>query len=144
MTKTPLLAAAAILTTQLFVDAAPKEFDGLAPAQVFERLEAAIVSEPATRLRRFVGVRIEFKGADGLGSAPAHVPIRDSETVYHVYLTPSEIRELPPKRLAADFTPSGPIPYGLHVLGTVRAVNKRKKIVEVQSISTKRINLNTQ
>jgi hypothetical protein len=141
MNKAFFLSVAAILTVQLPTYAAPKEFDGLTPAEVFERLEKAIAAEPAARLRRFVGLRIEFEGEDGLGTTPVHVGIRGSGTVCQVYLMPAEIKEFPPNRqnnVLSAFTPSGPIHPGIRVVGTVRSVNKQRKVVEVQSISTKR------
>jgi hypothetical protein len=123
---------------------APKEFDGLTPAQVFERLEGAIAAEPAARLRRFIGQRVEFEGDDGLGSTPANVRVRVSGINCQVYLSQAEIKEFPPTRQYNTFSPSGPLYPGFRVVGTVRLINKQKKIVEIQSISTKRIFFNTQ
>jgi hypothetical protein len=88
---------------------APKEFDGLTPAQVFERLEGAIAAEPAARLRRFIGQRVEFEGDDGLGSTPANVRVRVSGINCQVYLSQAEIKEFPPTRQYNTFSPSGPL-----------------------------------
>jgi hypothetical protein len=117
---------------------------GLTPAQVFERLEGAIAAEPAARLRRFIGQRVEFEGDDGLGSTPANVRVRVSGINCQVYLSPPEIKEFPPTRQYNTFSPSGPLYPAFRLVGTVRLVNKQRKIVEIQSISTKRISFKTQ